>query len=83
MTTSTYANPGNCCTPETGINLAVSFARFLAHLKLRNRQYRDFRHLSEMTDDQLRDIGLQRTDIRDAVFGRGLDHIRNEVEVRR
>jgi len=69
MTNSIYANPGECCDPKPGISLAKSFSRFLAYLKLREKQYRDMRLLSEMTDEQLRDIGLHRGDIRDAVFG--------------
>lgn len=83
MTTSTYANPGSSYAPEPRISLAGSFSRFLAYLKHREKQYQDIRHLSEMTDDQLRDIGLHRGDIRDAVLGRGMDRIRNENMVRR
>lgn len=83
MTNSTFANPGNCCAPKPGINLAESFSRFLAYLKHREKRYQDLRLLSDMTDKQLRDIGLHRGDIRDAVFGRSLDQIRNEYIVRR
>ena len=83
MTTSTYANPSNSYAPESRISLAGSFSRFLAYLKHREKQYQDVRHLSEMTDDQLRDIGLHRGDIRDAVYGRSLDQIRNQFIMRR
>ena len=83
MNTSSYANPGACCAPKPGINLAKSLSRFLAYLKHRDKQYRDLRLLNEMTDVQLKDIGLHRGDIRDAVFSRDLDQIRNEHFVRR
>lgn len=83
MNTSTYANPGNCCAPESRISLAGSFSRFLAYLNRKEKQYRDLRHLNDMTDDQLKDIGLHRADIRDAVFGRSLDDIRNDDMVSR
>jgi uncharacterized protein YjiS (DUF1127 family) len=63
--------------------LAGIISSLLAYLKHKERQYRDLRHLSEMRDDQLQDIGLRRAEIREAVFDRNLDHIRNEVELRR
>jgi uncharacterized protein YjiS (DUF1127 family) len=58
--------------------LAGIISSLLAYLKHKERQYRDLRYLSELADYQLQDIGLQRADIRDAVFGRSLDQIRNE-----
>jgi len=78
MTTNTYANSGNCYVPEPRISLAGIISSLLAYLKHKERQYRDLRYLSELADYQLQDIGLQRADIRDAVFGRSLDQIRNE-----
>ena len=83
MTTNTYANPGNCCAPKPGINLVEIITRFLTYLKNQEKRYQDIRLLNEMTDHQLRDIGLHRGDIRDAVYGRSLDQIRNEDIVRR
>ena len=67
MTTNTYANPDNCCAPKSGINLVEIIGRFLTYLKNQEKRYQDIRRLNEMTDDQLRDIGLHRGEIRDVV----------------
>jgi uncharacterized protein YjiS (DUF1127 family) len=83
MTTSTCLNPGNCCPSQSGINVTPSLSRFWAFLKYRNKQYRDLRHLAEMTDRELRDIGLQRSEIRAAVYQRNPDQARNETMARR
>ena len=83
MINSSYANPGDCCAPKPAIDLAAAFSRFLAYLKDREKQYRDLSQLSAMSDAQLRDIGLHRGDIRNAVYGQGPERIYNENMVKR
>jgi uncharacterized protein YjiS (DUF1127 family) len=83
MTTSTCLNPGDCCPSRSGINVTRSLSRFWAFLKHRNKQYQDLRHLTEMTDRELRDIGLHRSQIWAAVYRRNPDQIRNQTMARR
>jgi uncharacterized protein YjiS (DUF1127 family) len=83
MTTSTCLNPGDRCPSQSGINVTRSLSRFWASLKYRNKQYRDLRHLAEMTNRELRDIGLHRSQIWAAVYHRDPDQIRNQTVARR
>ena len=39
-----------------------------------NTRRRDIRHLNEMSDHHLNDIGIRRSEIRSVVYGEAMDH---------
>jgi len=76
MSTTTFTSPGVCCSdprPNTFHALGRSLYRTIA---LWAKRGRDVRHLQSLSDNQLSDIGIRRSEIGDAVYGKAFDHVR-------
>lgn len=75
MTTTTLV-PEICCPPQPR-NWGKQWAQAIwAPIKRWNKRYRDIRQLRGMTDQQLDDIGIRRSEIRSVVYGQAADRVR-------
>ena len=55
------------CCPKQPPRIRAFFGAFLQRLRSQRRQRHDVRHVEELGDHILRDIGLERADIREAL----------------
>lgn len=75
MTTSTLSPSGICCPPQSGNGVSHAFRSVWKSVRHWNKQRRDMWNLRYMSDKQLDDIGMHRSDIRSSAYGHSADRI--------
>lgn len=75
MTTATISNSAVCCPPYPA-NQSRNITRTLWDLiKQWHKQQRAAQCLAQLSNEQLKDIGLQRSEINPVVYGAAADRI--------
>ena len=76
MTTTTLPNTAICC-PRRPRNRVKQWVQAIwVPIKRWNKRYRDIQHLRGLTDQQLDDIAIRRSEIRSVVYGHAADRVR-------
>ncbi len=71
-----------CCPPDGRADVRNVVGRLLAEVRRWNTRRRDMRHLNELSDHHLNDIGIRRSEIRSIVYGEAMDHAHRLAQTR-
>lgn len=75
--TATAILPSGVCCPHDSPSIVQVLARSLhAAIARRRKRRRDSRHLRDLSDYQLKDLGLRRSEIDPVAYGQASDHVR-------